>query len=255
MMDQPGRDTGTGLPETEPSVQQLTGHRLLGSLPMKDRRHIAGKLRPVMLAQGQLMYEPEGVIREVFFPLSAVFSLSGTTSEGGVVEIGQIGCEGIAGVEVALRTKLCGHPIVSTVVHRAGGALRMPAEEFAGAVDESPAVNRCVRRYMGFFFAQLQLFTACNRHHTLEQRCARRLLIAQDLSGTRDLRMTQHRLAQLLGVSRQSVDRVLQDLGDRDILGLRRGGLRIRSRQQLKCLSCLCYRAAKKELSAFLSLS
>lgn len=255
MLDQAGTELRTGLGETEPSVQQLAGHRLLGSLPMKDRRRLAGKLRLVTLTQGQLTYEPEGVIREVFFPLSAVFSLSGTTLEGGVVEISQIGCEGIAGVEVALRTKRCGHPTVSTVVHCAGRALRMSAEEFADEVDRYPAVNRCVRRYMGFFFAQLQLFTACNRHHTLEQRCARRLLIAQDLSGTRDLRMTQHRLAQLLGVSRQSVDRVLQELGDREILGLRRGGLRIHSRQQLKFLSCLCYRLAKKELSEFLSLS
>jgi hypothetical protein len=66
--------------------------------------------------------------------------------------------------------------------------------------------------------------------------------------------MTQHRLAQILGVSRQSVDRVLQELGDRDILGLSRGGVRIHSRQQLKFLACLCYRAARKDLTQFLAL-
>ena len=255
MVDEPPIDTGRSPPESEPSIQELSAHRLLGNLPIKDRRRLAGKLRLVTLVQDDLTYEAEGVIRDVFFPLSGVFSLLGTTSEGGVVEIGHIGCEGIAGVEVALRTSLSGQPVVSTVVQKAGTALRMNAGQFAQEVDRYSAVNRCVRRYMGFLFAQLQLFTACNRHHTLEQRCARRLLTAQDLSGTRTIHMTQHRLAQILGVSRQSVDRVLQELGDREIVGLRRGGMRIHSRQRLKFLSCLCYRAAKKDLTAFLSPS
>lgn len=255
MIEYPPTEARLSVPNMEPALPQMDGHRLLASLPMKDRRRIAKKLQLVPLTHGQVPYEPDGVIREVFFPLSAVFSLSGTTSEGGVVEISQIGCEGIAGVEVALQTRFSAQSLVHTMVQIPGAALRMNAEQFAEEVDQHPAVNRCVRRYMGFFFAQLQLFTACNRHHSLEQRCARRLLTAQDLSGTRDVRMTQHHLAQLLGVSRQSVDRVLQELGDRDIVGLRRGGVRIHSRQQLKCLSCRCYRLAKKKLTEFLSLS
>jgi CRP-like cAMP-binding protein len=251
----PPKEPRASWPDAEPTVRQLDGHGLLAGLPLKDRRRIAKKLHSVILAEGKLPYEPDGVIREVFFPLSAVFSLSGMTSEGGEVEIVQIGSEGIAGVEVALRTKFSEQPLVHTRVQIPGAALCMTAEQFADEVDQSPAVNRSVRRYMGFFFAQLQLFTACNRHHTLEQRCARRLLTAQDLAGRPDVRMTQHHLAQLLGVSRQSVDRVLQHLGDRDILGLKRGGVRIHSRQQLKGLSCRCYRVAKKELSDFLAVS
>lgn len=239
----------------EPHVRALDGHRLLAGLPNQDRHRLAKKMHLVTLAPGPLPQGPHGVIRDVWFPLSAIFSLTGTTSEGGVVEISHIGCEGIAGVEAALRAQLSETPLVSTTVQIAGTALRMSAGQFAEEVDECPEVNRCLRRYLGFLFAQLLLFTACNRHHSLEQRCARRLLTAQDLSGTPDVRMTQHHLAQLLGVSRQSVDRVLQDLGDRDILGLRRGGVRIHRRQQLKGLSCRCYRLAKKELTEFLALS
>jgi hypothetical protein len=238
----------------KPVVSQLDGNRLLAALPLKDRRRIAKKLQLVTLVPSPLRDAAKGVTRDVYFPLSAVFSLSGTTAEGGVVEIGQIGCEGIAGVEVALRTPFCGQPLVSTLVQIPGTALRMKADHFADEVDRCASVNRCVRRYMGFFFAQLQLFIACNRHHSLEQRCARRLLTAQDLSGTNQVRITQHHLAQILGVSRQSIDRVLHDLGGRDIVGLSRGAVRIQDRQRLKFLSCRCYRLARRELHEFLSL-
>lgn len=243
------------VPEAQPVVNQLEDHRLLAGLPIKDRRRIAKKMQLVDLASSSLQSESNSVIREVFFPLSAVFSLSGTTSEGHVVEISQIGSEGIAGVEVALRTQFSGQRLVSTVVQVPGTALRMKAEHFAEEVDQHSAVNRCVRRYMGFFFAQLQLSIACNRHHSVKQRCARRLLTAQDLSGTQDVQITQHQLAHLLGVSRQSIDRVLHRLAKRGIVRLSRGTVRIQDRRRLKRLSCRCYRLLKRELDEFVTWS
>jgi len=239
-------------PITRPVMNQMEGHRLLARLPLQDRRRIAQKMHVVCVDQESVRYESTGVIEDVFFPLSAVFSLSGTTSEGHMVEIGQIGCEGIAGVEVALRTPLCGQRLVSTGVEIAGTALRMNAGHFAEEVDQYSTVNRCVRRYMGFFFSQLQRSIACNRHHSLEQRCARRLLTAQDLSGEQDVHMTQHQLAHMLGASRQSVDRVLQILAEQAIVHLRRGTVRIEDRLRLKRLACGCYRLLRRELNEFL---
>jgi CRP-like cAMP-binding protein len=183
-----------------------------------------------------------------------VLSQSGASSDGNVVEINLIGCEGIAGVEVALRTQFSGQPLVSTVVQIPGTALRMKAEHFAEEVDQHPAVNRCVCRYMGFFFAQLQLFVACNRHHSLEQRCARRLLTAQDVSeGAKTVTVTQHRLAQMLGVSRQSVDRVLHSFEEANVVQLGRATVRIQDRQRLKQLSCRCYGLLRRELRGLLA--
>ena len=83
-----------------PVVHHLEEHRLLAALPRSDRRRTAQKMHLVSVNPRSLRYESTDAITDVFFPLSAVFSLSGTTSEGHVVEVGQIGCEGIAGVEV-----------------------------------------------------------------------------------------------------------------------------------------------------------
>lgn len=238
---------------TLPAMEELEGHRLLAGLPVRDRRRIAKKLRLVLLEPDAAWAECQGTIRDVYFPLSAVFSLTGTTSEGQAVEIGYIGCEGIAGVEVALRTRFCDQRLMTTVVQVPGTALRMDAGQFAEEVDQSSTVNRCVLHYMGFFLAQLQLSVACNRHHSLEQRCARRLLTAQDLSGTPEVQITQHQLAQLLGVSRQSVDRMLHWMAGRNLVELSRGMVRIQDRPGLKELSCRCYRLRKKELNEFLA--
>jgi len=131
----------------------------------------------------------------------------------------------------------------------------MDPHRFAQEVDENQSLNRCVRRYMGFLFAQYHLATACNRHHTLEERCARRLLTALDLSRRRRVVLSQHQLAQMLGVSRQSVDRVLQALAEEGIIQLSRGEIEILNSQELKRRSCPCYQVNKRELSALLGLS
>ncbi|HEX6950766.1 MAG TPA: hypothetical protein VF127_14290, partial [Nitrospira sp.] len=75
-----------------------TRHRLLSKLPENDRQRIAKKMRLVSLKPFQRLYDVSGVITDVFFPLSAVLFFLGTTMEGDVVEVGQIGSEGIAGV-------------------------------------------------------------------------------------------------------------------------------------------------------------
>ncbi len=230
-------------------------HVLLAGLPRKDRLRIAEKLELVSLPANLRLYDSHMVIHDVFFPLSAVLSLSGTTAEGAVVEIGQIGREGVAGVETAFRTLLCGHPLASMLVENSGTALRMKAVDFAEEVDQYASVNRCVRRYMGYWFLQLQLSTACNRHHPLVQRCARRLLTAQDLTGTADQLMTQYQLAQMLGTSRQSVERVLKLLHKNHIVALSRGCVRIEDRAQLKRLACRCYRLIKREWDALFAAS
>lgn len=229
----------------------LDGHTMLARLPARDRWRMAGQLELVALSPGASLDESNSLQGTVIFPLTAILSLSATTEDGQTVEICPMGCEGIAGVEAALRTNA--HPPLMTAVQVPGSALRMDADGFAREIDHSSALNRCVRRYMGFLFGQLQLSTACNRHHTLEERCAKRLLTAQDLTGSQLVFATQEQLAQMLGASRQSVDRVLQDLSEHETIRLRRGRIEILNRQRLRTCSCTCYLVNRRELAALAS--
>ena len=225
-------------------------HRLLANLSGKDRRRIAEKMDVVSLASIQPLYETSGVIRDVFFPLSAVLFFASTTLEGHVVEVGQIGCEGIAGVEVALRTQFAAMSLLTAAIEVPGLALRMRAQDFAEEVDRYSTVNRCVRRYIGFFLSQLQLLIACNRHHSVEQRGARWLLALQDRTESRELRLTQQHLADVLGVSRQTADRVLDGFEQGEIMETRRGFVMITDRSKLLDRACECYRMIAERLKA-----
>lgn len=224
-------------------------HRLLSMLSGKDRRRMAKKMRLVSLKPFHRLYEVSGVITDVFFPLSAVLFFLGTTTEGDVVEVGQIGSEGIAGVEVAMRTQFAGMSLMTAAIEVPGVALQMRADDFAEEVDGYAAVNRCVRRYLGFFLAQLQFLIACNRHHTVEQRGARWLLSLQDRTGLRDLTLTQQHFADMLGITRQSADKVLTDFEAGNILDSRRGAVTIKDRPRLLDRVCDCYHKIASRLN------
>jgi hypothetical protein len=242
----------TGRPRHDVAVIErlCSRHRLLSRLSGKDRRRMATKMRLVSLAPFHRLYEVSGAITDVVFPLSAVLFFLGTTVEGHVVEVGQIGSEGIAGVEVAMRAPLAGMSLMTAAIEVPGVALQMRADDFADEVDRYPTVNRCVRRYIGFVLAQLQSLIACNRHHSVEQRGARWLLSLQDRTGARDMSLTQQHLADMLGVTRQTADKLLTDFEGVKILDNRRGAVTIRDRAKLLGRACDCYEMIAKRLKS-----
>jgi len=75
---------------------------LLASLPAKDYQQLLPFLEPVTLTFGVTIYEPEAIIRYVYFPNDSLVSLL-TLVEGHLaLEVGLIGREGMLGVSLAL---------------------------------------------------------------------------------------------------------------------------------------------------------
>ena len=99
-------------------------------------------MQVVSLSSLHPLYEMSGVISNVFFPLSAVLFFLGTTLDGQVIEVGQIGSEGIAGVEVAMGTPYAGMSLMTAAIQIPGLALQMNADDFAEEVDRYSTVNR-----------------------------------------------------------------------------------------------------------------
>ena len=69
---------------TESSVQ----NRLLATLPSQDYRRLAQYLEPVSLPFGQVLYEPGGRMRHVYFPCSCVVSLLTVVGSAKAAEVG-----------------------------------------------------------------------------------------------------------------------------------------------------------------------
>lgn len=94
-----------------------------------------------------------------------------------------------------------------------------------------------------FLRAQAQQSAACNARHIIPRRLATWLLRAQDITGSRDLTITQESVAHMLGVQRASVSQFASGLQEAGLIQYRRGRITIVDKSGLERMACGCYRA------------
>lgn len=220
------------------------GNKLLAALPKKEQDRLRGHLEPVALAFEEILYEPEQPIRQVYFLTSGVISLLLVLADGSVVEVGQVGNEGMVGLPVFL-----GVPTSHTraFVQIPGLALRMKVQVFRREVAEGGPLASLLLRYTQALLRHSERLTACNTWHTIEQRLCRWLLVTHDRVQADQLEITQEFLSQMLGAHRQSVTLAASALQRANLIRYSRGTLRILDRSGLEAASCECYRAIQKE--------
>ena len=76
--------------------------------------------------------------------------------------------------------------------------------------------------------------TACNAVHSVEQRLARWLLMAQDRMGRDDFPLTQEFVAMMLGATRPTVSVVAGTLQKAGLITYHRGHVTVVNRQKLE---------------------
>src|SRR5207237_4648256 len=164
----------------------------------------------------------------VDFQDTSGLSLIVIMEDGSAVEAATVGNEGMAGLSAFL-----GEGTMSTrcLAQIAGDAQRIPAAALARAVVESPALDAHLRRYAQAFINQLAQSVACNRLHTIDQRCARWLLMTHDRVGGGDaFDLTQEFLSYMLGVRREGVSAASSTLPHLGIIRYRRGHISVLDR-------------------------
>jgi CRP-like cAMP-binding protein len=134
-----------------------------------------------------------------------------------------------------------------------GEALRIDARQFAGLLTSRGRFHSVLRRYTRALLWQITRSAGCNRFHSLEQRCARWLLSAQDHAMKDDLPLTHEFLSGMLGASRQATGVIIERLENALLIRTSRGTLRILNRQGIERLACECYRAVKDDMERSLS--
>src|SRR5688500_11654078 len=98
---------------------------LLAALPRRDYQRLSGYLEPVELRFGEVLYEPGGRIRHVYFPHDGVISILAAVSQPDkAAEVGVVGNEGAIGASAVLGIDVSDFRIV---VQAAGTAARIPA--------------------------------------------------------------------------------------------------------------------------------
>lgn len=220
-------------------------NRLLTALPPGELQWLMGLLEPVSLAFKQSLYESNQPISHVYFPLTSVNSLLVEMQDGGVVEVGTVGNEGMVGLPVFLgATSTPGRALVQIP----GRALRMPATIFTDVTLRADgALYHVLQRYTQALFVQTAQGAACNRLHTQEQRFCRWILMTHDRVGRDSFPLTHEFIAQMLGVRRATVSEAAAAMQTAGCIHYHHGTMTIRDRTGLEAASCECYRVIRAE--------
>ena len=213
-------------------------NRLLRALPLDEYENLLPHLTSERLGYKQVLIEAEMPITDVYLVREGVASMIASEQEGGSVEVGTIGNDGLVGLPVLLGADTMSATIFVQVE---GDGWRMGADEFQRVVDERPVLRRHFLRYAQYFADQLSQSVACNRLHTLEERAARWLLMTHDRVQGDAFELTQEFLAMMLGVRRAGVTVAMGVLQSAGIIRYSRGRITVLDRPRLEEASCGCY--------------
>jgi CRP-like cAMP-binding protein len=230
----------------------MTYNRLLDALPNRIYAQLQPYLTTVSLHQGEILHTPGDVIKNVYFPVNCMLSITITMADGSTAETGVVGNREVLGINAIMG----GRETTQTeyVVQVAGEAVQIAASELQLLFAQNTAVRSLFLNYAQALIAQLSQTTACNRLHKLEQRFARWLLEAQDRLESEEIPLTQRFIAEMLGVRRAGVTQAAQKLEDLNIISYSRGHIRILDKPALKDIACECFGVVREEYDRLLGL-
>ena len=215
-----------------------TNH-LLAALPPKDYARLKRDLEPVTIKYGEVLYEPDDRMRNVYFPGNSLVSLMTLVEGHRALEVGLVGREGMVGARLALgATK----STVRALVQGTGTAMRMNAECFLREFRRSQTLQRLLLQFNDQLMDQISQSAVCNRFHVVEARLARWLLMTAERMRSAAFQLTHGFIADMLGVRREGVTVAAIALQRRGYIRYRRGSITILDHKGLEAASCSCYR-------------
>lgn len=222
---------------------------LLARLPPDDYARLIPSLDVIPLPLKEFLHKPGQPPQHVFFPGGGYVSILTALADGGMVEVATIGREGMVGAFAA--TEGGTPPTSATLVQAASDTCyRMTVAAFRAEMGQRGALYDLVTRYANALIGFIMQSTACNAVHSVEQRLARWLLMAQDRVASENFPMTHEFIAMMLGATRPTVTVVAGTLQKAGLITYHRGHVTIVDRERLEAASCECYRAATDLINA-----
>ncbi len=214
-------------------------NRLLAALPPADLARLTARTTDVTFAHKDLAYRPGGPIEHVYFPRAGMMSAVVVMLDGSTAEVATIGREGMLGASVALGAGRCAEQVFCQMAPCE--CRKMPAAEFAAEVKRGGALHDVVYAYLLAALTASSRQTACNCLHSVDERCARWLLMCQDRAGADEFALTHEFLAVMLGVRRATVTVTAGFLASAGLITYRHGKVKVLDRAGLEASACECY--------------
>jgi CRP-like cAMP-binding protein len=220
-------------------------NRLMLAMEEATFERLRPALHPLALLQGQLIDHVNGPFEYLYFVNRGFVSMVKTMRDGRSVEVGGIGLEGLTapnslfGIETA---------VFDAMVQIPGNGFRVQREALKKELDRDPALRELFQNYARFVLSQLGQTAACNRLHSVEERCCRWLLIAHDNAMADSFPLTHEFLAMMLGVQRAGVSIAARILKRAGLIDYTRGRVTILDRRGIEEIACECYQDCRDEL-------
>ncbi|BAU92484.1 Crp/Fnr family transcriptional regulator [Methylorubrum populi] len=179
---------------------------------------------------GTVLIEPGRPISHAHFPEDGLCSVIASSHDGGRIEIGLFGRDGLAGVALALDSDQIPHQIFMQV---AGRSHRIGADALRRAINASDSLRTLLLRYAQTFLIQTAQTALANASAPAEERLARWLVMYHDRLDGDDLSVTHEFLSMMLGVRRPTVTVALQMLEGAGLIKARRGRIVVLNRSGL----------------------
>jgi CRP-like cAMP-binding protein len=234
------------LPVSPPALRRNAILNALGdstAAPVLERGSI------VQLVLRQRIYEAEHPIDSVYFPLDSVLSVVARMRDGSQIEVGTIGREGMSAFPLLMGASSTANVCYCQV---RGSAIEIPADVFRELAANDPAFRQCLDRYLQAYVNMLGQLAACNRLHTVYERCARWLLMTRDRVDADQIPLTQEFLAMMLGTGQSGVAIAAATLQHAGFIKYARGTITILDRSGLENVVCECYQVARDQFDGLL---
>jgi len=215
-----------------------TKNFLLGMLHEELAQNILNASEFVHVDLREAIIEPNKPIENVFFPESGVLSVVTVMDKEKLVEVANVGREGFVGVPVLLGVTSTPEKIFCQV-EASGWSL--PATTFRNLLSEHRELLATCNLYQSTFLQQVARNSGCNWVHSVEERCARWLLLTHDRVDGDAFFLTQEFLALMLGVTRSGVNLAAGALAKAGLITYIRGKIIILDRAGLERATCECY--------------
>lgn len=216
-------------------------NHLLAALPQEDFDRL--KLELVTMPLGEVIYEPGRQMQYAYFPTTSIVSLHYVTESGSSAETAGVGNEGVVGVPIFMGGESTSS---SAVVQTAGYAYRLESQQLKKEFSRGEFLQHLLLRYTQALMTQMGQSAACYRHHSVEQRLCRWLLLTLDRCESSELVMTQELVASMLGVRREGITEAVGNLQRAGLINSRRGHISVVRRDGLETTACECYKVVKK---------
>jgi CRP-like cAMP-binding protein len=224
---------------------------LLERLDPADYESLMKRAKVVTFKLKQRLFRQDDAVDAVYFPLSCMISLLVTSEGEPRIELATVGREGVVGAAELMQQQ---GAMGLNLIQIPGTAVRIPSSAFLAEISSRPGLSKVIQRHQYALLRQILYAAACNRIHSMEERCARWLLTTHDRAGQDTFPLTQEFLSTMLGVRRATVNVATGMLKKAGFIRYVRGYITVTDRDGLESSSCTCYRSINEAYESAMNM-